>query len=89
MFWISKDLGCGTLKVSKIHNKTTASESYLGGGTIDRFYNLQPSCNSAGTINIQVDKGYTYQYTIVCNSKSYSGEFTLNCDGTCVAVEVK
>ena len=87
MFWISKDLGFGTLKLVKLQGK--GGKSYTSTGVINKYFAVQPTCGTSGTITLDIDKNYTYQYTFSCGTQSYSGEFTLNCDNTCVAVEVK
>jgi hypothetical protein len=95
MFWAGQDFQCGQLQLISVRNTTLNTRGY-GASFSQTFITLAytntiPTCGAKGTINIQVSKGYVYEYTIVCtnSNREWKGTFTADCSDDCIAIQLK
>ncbi|MEJ7659596.1 MAG: hypothetical protein WKG07_08200 [Hymenobacter sp.] len=95
MFWAGQDFQCGQLQFISVRNTTLNTYGYGGNATQSfitlAYTNTTPTCGANGTINIQVSKGYIYEYTISCTSsnRQWKGTFTADCSNDCIAIQLK
>ncbi len=89
MFWTRQNLNCGSLSLVSIRNTETNSPRYASSfntSTITQYFATQPACGSAGSMTIQVSKGYQYEYTIACSGRQWKDTFTADCNDDCIAI---
>lgn len=92
MFWTAKDFQCGSLNFVSIRNTTLNTYDYGGSASqsaVTHFYATQPACGASGTLNIQVSKGYVYEYIIACTGRQWKGTLTADCNDDCIAIQLK
>ncbi len=92
MFYTMTDPKCGFFNLTKIKNLTTGETNYTINGAIDKYFIAQPpacGANIQGTITARLPKGYTYEYTMSCTSRTVTGTVTIDCADNCKSVEIK
>ena len=88
LFWTNQNLNCGPLRLVSIRNTVTNSPNFGGlvAPVITQYSAIQPTCGAAGSITIEVSKGYVYEYTIACSGRQWKDTFTADCKDDCIAI---